>query len=75
MCWNWVLVTVKYYIMICEKFFFFQYISQDSCGPNPCQNGGTCNRDDKGSSGYTCECDGGFSGRNCEDGKTALSAF
>ena len=53
---------------------FLPYLSQDSCNPNPCENGGTCKRNDD-DSGYKCQCKGGFSGTNCEDGKTAYSIF
>ena len=49
-------------------------MSQDSCDPNPCENGGTCNRNSK-DDGYSCKCKGGFSGVNCQDGKTAYSFF
>ena len=56
------------------SFFFFPYLSQDSCGPNPCKNGGTCQRNND-DNGYKCQCKGGFSGTNCEDGKTAYSIF
>ncbi|XP_072039224.1 uncharacterized protein [Amphiura filiformis] len=36
-----------------------------ACGGNPCQNGADCL--DYGGSGYTCSCDGGNDGPNCEN--------
>eukprot|EP00794_Sanderia_malayensis_P004747 gene4747-5371_t len=33
------------------------------CSPNPCQNGGSCT---SSSSGYTCSCQAGYTGVNCE---------
>jgi hypothetical protein len=35
----------------------------DACGPNPCQNGGTCAND---TGGFTCVCDAGYSGATCD---------
>ena len=48
--------------------FFFQYkmlitVVSSPCKPNPCQNGGVCNR--KGGS-YTCTCAAGYQGNNCQ---------
>ena len=37
-----------------------------ACNPNPCENGGSCIHE---GSRYKCVCDGGFVGRNCENGK------
>ena len=39
----------------------------NECESNPCQNGATC-RDLVG--GYVCSCGGGYTGPNCEGGKT-----
>ena len=36
---------------------------KNPCLPNPCKNGGKCNR--KGSS-YTCSCAKGYTGKRCE---------
>ena len=37
----------------------------DECSSNPCQNRGTCL---DGINSYTCNCDFGYSGSNCEIG-------
>jgi hypothetical protein len=37
----------------------------DECLSSPCQNGGTCTDD---VNGYTCACDAGYTGTNCETG-------
>ncbi|CAH1774526.1 unnamed protein product [Owenia fusiformis] len=39
--------------------------SGDPCSSDPCQNAGTCHRGYGGSS-YTCSCNKGFTGENCE---------
>ena len=41
------------------------YSDIDDCASSPCQNGGTC-VDDINS--YTCNCDVGYTGENCEKG-------
>ena len=51
----------------------FYVISEvDECSSNPCVNGGTCtdqlNR-------YTCTCESGFTGNNCETGIYANSSL
>ena len=35
----------------------------DECASSPCQNGGTCT---DSVNSYTCNCDAGYSGDNCE---------
>lgn len=37
----------------------------NSCSPNPCGNGGSCQLDDNIQGGYTCMCADGFTGANC----------
>jgi len=37
--------------------------AKNPCLPNPCRNGGKCNR--KGSS-YSCSCAKGYTGKRCE---------
>ena len=39
----------------------------DDCTPDPCQNGGTCT---DGVNDYTCACVLGYTGNDCETGKT-----
>ena len=38
-------------------------VCQDSCSPNPCKNGGSCQPQ---SPGYYCVCPASYDGRNCE---------
>lgn len=40
------------------------YFFQDACGENPCENGGTCQRNSVGG-GYACSCTIGYDGTNC----------
>ena len=35
----------------------------NECGSNPCKNGGECT---DGVNSYTCQCNSGYSGANCE---------
>jgi len=44
----------------------FNFIDIDDCASNLCQNGGSC-RD--GINGYTCDCEDGYIGENCETGE------
>ncbi|XP_070210616.1 delta-like protein C [Littorina saxatilis] len=34
--------------------------------PEPCQNGGTCTKDESDAQGYTCACPSGFLGHDCD---------
>ncbi|XP_028403035.1 uncharacterized protein LOC114525803 isoform X3 [Dendronephthya gigantea] len=53
---------------VVEPCVRFELIACDTrpnpCLSNPCQHGGTCNRN--GAGGYTCACNNGFSGFHCE---------
>ena len=48
---------------------FFPEISY--CNPNPCENGGTCN---KANDRYICNCPPGYNGTNCEKGIIVIRA-
>jgi len=41
----------------------------DPCDPNPCAPHGTCVHDLVNISGYTCTCDAGWTGTNCQTGR------
>ena len=41
----------------------------DECSSNPCENGGTCN---DAVDMYTCDCDAGYNGDNCETSKFSV---
>lgn len=47
-------------------YFFFLDSDFDECQTNPCQNGGTYKNND---GAYTCKCDAGYGGKQCEAGK------
>ena len=55
--YNTILVTIMTKIQIL-------YADIDECASSPCQNGGTCV---DGFNSYTCNCDVGYRGVNCED--------
>ena len=62
-------------IFASKKLFVNGYIAEvyiavldtNECGSSPCQNGGRCSDMENR---YHCRCKGGFSGLNCEKGKT-----
>ena len=41
----------------------------DECDSSPCQNGGTCV---DGINSYTCDCDDGYKGPDCETGNILI---
>ena len=50
------------------------FISDDVCSEVTCQNNGTCV--DRQSDFWWCECEKGWTGRNCEhDGKSLIVEF
>ena len=59
---------MKPYIMFIEKIIhvFDLFSDIDDCALNPCQNGGSCT---DGVNQFTCQCEPGFSGINCEISK------
>jgi len=44
-------------------------LTADACDPNPCAPHGTCAHDIVNISGYTCTCDAGWTGTNCQTGQ------
>ena len=48
-------------------FYFIADINE--CSPNPCLNGATCV---DGINGYTCNCQPGYTGVNCQISKLVL---
>ena len=51
---------------LCCKLTDYVVIGLYPCSSNPCRNGSCSQSDD----GYTCNCTTGYSGRNCDKGKT-----
>ena len=43
------------------------YLDLDECDSDPCENGGDCKN---GDNSYSCICEPGYLGINCETGKT-----
>ena len=46
---------------------FIAVSDTNECGSSPCENGGRCSDLENK---YHCRCKGGFTGLNCEKGKT-----
>ena len=44
----------------------------NDCSNEPCKNGGTCT---DGVDSYTCTCDAGYTGKNCEIGRLASLVY
>ena len=59
---NFRLHRIKY---IFDKIIFIFIKDTDDCALNPCQNGGSCV---DGVDSFTCFCDAGFEGVNCQTG-------
>ena len=45
-------------------------LETDECASSPCQNGGTCV---DGVNSYTCNCNVGYAGANCETGNILIT--
>ena len=50
-------------------WFFFKFTEVLHCDSEPCLNGGECEEDDES---YTCTCQPGYSGDNCESKSTKI---
>ena len=53
---------------LCNVYHYFS--DTDDCATVTCQNGGTCV---DGVNSFTCSCDTGYEGNNCETSKLYLS--
>ena len=60
-----VCMYVLYCIMHVLTVLYSMLVDDDLCRSLPCQNGGQCK---SLSSGYTCDCRPGTTGRQCETG-------
>ena len=48
------------------------YVDIDDCASSPCQNGATCS---DGINSYSCTCNLGYTGANCEIGKKKIKYY
>jgi len=68
---SWVQTKCSVYCCYCYmKMFLIWFPDIDECASAPCHNRGTC-VDSR--NGYNCSCVPGYSGANCETGKTVYS--
>ena len=73
-----ILVYTQTYILYGRNFvqgnytYIYFYIMHKVCDLNPCQNGGTC---DSSSDPYTCHCQSGFTGTDCDARKQNVFPF
>ena len=48
-------------------YYVHYVVDVDECANSPCRNGGNCT---DGVNGFTCDCVKGYTGRNCETGRS-----
>ena len=65
---HWKYLPVRSIFMMVNLNFFL-YLDIDECQSNPCLNRGTCRNLENH---YTCDCQPGYEGINCETGKEVL---
>ena len=62
-----ILMLVLYVSTSCNLYYLI--LDPDDCQPNPCQNDGTCT---DGLHSYTCACELGWAGTDCDISKRFL---
>ena len=65
---QWIDKRITYYIVTFPSSTYTFVVDIDECFSNPCSNGQCVN----GVNGYTCSCDAGWTGTNCDEGKVYL---
>ena len=62
--------NTSYHILL----YNFNFLDTNACSLSPCLNGGTCQvLNTNSNSGYSCSCQNGFSGTNCQTCKVYIS--
>ena len=58
--------------MMTNELYVKLILDIDDCASNPCQNGATCS---DGVHSYSCLCNSGYTGSNCETGNVFESSI